>query len=79
MKTFRKQFSECCNAGYNKEKVFKSFKDYPNLLPAFPKNKMKEAIQSGKFNGVDIILCGRFGGECNSNHPDCINLRLVNF
>lgn len=77
MKPFQKQFADCRQLGYNSKAIFKSFKDFPEFLPLFPKKKMREAIKSGEMAGININLCGRFGGQCSSGHLDCINLRNV--
>ena len=77
MKPFREQFFQCRALNYNTKTVFKSFSDFPELLPLFLNEKMREAIGSGEMKGVNINLCGRFGGECRSGNTDCIILRNI--
>lgn len=77
--SFRKQFSECTDAGFCNNTVFESFEEHPENLPAFlflPKfDKMRKAIETGELKGFDKILCGRFGGDCHSGNPECRKLR----
>ena len=77
MKTHREQFSECEDQGFLEKTIFKSFEDYPNILPLFPNQKMQDAIVSGEMNGITIFECGRFGGECSSGHIDCQKMRSI--
>ncbi len=75
MKNYSAQFVECKNTGFTVKGEFQSFEEHPNLLPLFPKPKLKEAIESGELKGLETIVCLRFGGECNSGHKDCKKLR----
>lgn len=76
MKSFSEQFRECRAAGFHSETEFASFKDYPQLVPAFPNQKMRAALKTGEWNGIPIILCGKFlNGHCSSANPLCRKLR----
>jgi hypothetical protein len=85
IKPFHKQLCECDELGYRKETVFYSFKDYPNMLPAFPKKEWIDKIKSGEWTGNDFVKCDRFTdsskedtemkGICRSSHPECRKLR----
>jgi len=77
MKTHREQFGECEDQGFLNKTILKSFKDHPENLPAFPKKKMRDAIESGEMTGISIFECGRFGGECSSGHIDCQKMRNI--
>lgn len=72
---FREQFVECTNLGLTKERKFTSFANNPELKPAFPTKEMVEDINSGKWAGIDLIVCGKFGGICSGGHPECKKLR----
>ena len=65
MKSYRQQFSDCTRQGYTDKTETYNFKDY---------SKLKE----NKFVAVDIVMCGRFGGRCNSYNEGCIKLRKEN-
>jgi hypothetical protein len=52
MKPFQKQFQECSTAGYLGKGSFESFADHPELMPLLPSKKMRKAITSGEFSGV---------------------------
>ena len=79
MKNHSTQYAECKSEGLTGTGKFQSFKDHPELLPAFPnlpKNKkLTEAINSGELKGFETITCLRFGGECNSGNLECKKLR----
>jgi hypothetical protein len=75
MKSFQKQFSECAEEGKHGAGVFKSFKDNPGLLPAFPNKKMLKDLKNGDWTGVRTIECLRFGGECSSANDSCRKMR----
>ena len=77
MKLHRHQFGECKEQGFLEKNIFKSFKDHPEMLPAFPNQKMQTALESGEWSGITIFECGRFGGECSSGHPDCRKMRNI--
>ena len=77
MKSFHKQFCQCTETGYTDETEFLSFEDHPEFLPAFPKNGMKEAIESGEWTGINTIICGRFGGRCSGGHKKCKEMRKL--
>jgi len=74
---FREQFIECSNNGLTEQTEFHSFEDNIDFLPLFPNKKMKEAITSGEWKGIDLIICGKFGGFCNSGNEQCRKLRNV--
>lgn len=76
-KGFREQFIECTDQGYNTRTHFVPFKDDPSMLPAFPNKKMREALKSGEWKGLETTLCDRFGGKCSSGNPECKKLRGV--
>lgn len=76
MKSFRTQFCECHDAGLLNKTVFLSFDEHPDYLPAFPSKEMVTALKSGEWKGIDLFVCGRFGGICSGKHPDCYELRL---
>ena len=75
IKPFHKQFSECSEEGFHKETEFESFEKHPELLPAPFHPKLIKLIKSGKIKGIEFIVCGKFGGRCNSGHPECRKLR----
>ena len=79
MKNHSTQMVECKTQGLLGRGEFKSFKEHPEFLPAFPnlpKNKkLVEAITVGKLKGLEGIACLRFGGECSNQHPECKKLR----
>lgn len=74
-KEFRTQFRECMASGFNTKTEFTSFKDHPEYLPALPNKKMIDAIKARKWQGLDFLICGRFGGKCSSANPECRKLR----
>jgi len=74
-KPFADQFRKCYKEGLTSETEFHSFEKYPNLLPRFPSKEMVKEIKTGKFNGIDFIKCGRFGGICSSSNVECRKLR----
>jgi hypothetical protein len=72
---FRDQFLHCkefCMVGVG---AFRSFEDYPELLPLFPNKKMFEAIKSGEFKGFFPNICLKFGGDCNGGNVECRKMR----
>ncbi len=75
MKTFQKQYSECAKEGKHGAGIFKSFKENPGLLPAFPNEKMLKDIKNGTWTGIRTIECLRFGGECSSANEACRKMR----
>ena len=75
MKSFHKQFCECSELGNNSKTEFLSFDSHPELLPAFPNEKFKKAVSTGKIKGIDIILCSKFGGKCSTANLECKNWR----
>lgn len=76
MKPFSEQFRECRAAGHHAETEFASFKDHPELMPAFPNQKMADALENGKWGGIHLMLCGKFrNGRCSSSNPLCRKLR----
>jgi hypothetical protein len=75
MKSFRDQFIQCRKDGLNHNTEFVSFNDHPEMLPAFPTPTMKEQINNGSMNGLDLLLCGRFEGRCSSANRNCRLLR----
>jgi len=75
MKSFQRQYSECAQQGQHGAGIFKSFKDYPGLLPAFPNKRMLKDLKNGTWTGVRTIECLKFGGECSSRHEKCRSLR----
>ena len=77
-KLHRIQLSECKEQGYAGETEFWSFKEHPELMPLLPNKLMMEDIKSGKWTGIDRIKCGRFGGICSSQHPECRKMRGFN-
>lgn len=81
MKTFREQLIECDDAGFRNERVFESFEEHPEILPAFlflPKfDIMRKAIESGELKGFEKTICGKFGGNCSSGNLECRKLRGV--
>lgn len=72
---FSKQFMECSTNGLTDKTKFFSFDERPDFLPAFPNRKMIKLIKSGKWKGNDLIVCGKFGGICNSGHNKCRAMR----
>lgn len=68
---FREQFIKCSEAGHTKGTKFVSFEDHPEMLPAVPSPKMAKAIASGERKGVNLIVCGKFGGVCSTANPQC--------
>ena len=72
---FRDVFTKCTNEGLTSKSEFLTFHDHPDLIPAFPTEKMLTEINSGKLNGMDRILCGKFGGFCSSKHSECMKMR----
>jgi hypothetical protein len=78
MKPFSGQFIECSKGGFHGKGSFDSFADHPELLPLFLSKKMRAAISSGQFKGIQHTACLRFGGDCNSAQPQCRELRQKN-
>lgn len=74
-KPYSEQFRECKAAGLTNETENVKLADHPKYLPAFPYRTMRDAIRSGKFSEVTLIVCGRFGGRCSSRNPECLKLR----
>lgn len=78
MKTFHEQFTECSRLGMHGKGSFKKWKDNPELLP-MPWSRaaklIEEEIKVNPDAGIEFTGCLRFGGDCNSGHPDCKNLR----
>jgi hypothetical protein len=74
-KGYLTQFRECQADGLVTNGEFLSFEEHPEMLPAFPSPKMKNAIQSGEWNGIQTLACGRFGGRCSSKNLGCAKLR----
>lgn len=75
MMSYREQFSECTRKGFTNQTEFYSFKDHPEIFPAFPNEKMIRDLKENKLSGVDVIICGKFGGRCSSHNEKCIELR----
>lgn len=75
VKEFRKQFIECANLGFHKKTKFISFKKHPEMLPAFPNKEMIKAIKDKQWKGIDLLICGRFGGTCSTANAECRKLR----
>lgn len=91
-KSFAKQFNECKQEGFLESTEFASFEKHPELIPVFPvfnkdislaerdkaKKEMFEDIKTGKITGIDLFVCGRFGGWCQSGNEGCQKLRKEN-
>ena len=69
MKSFATQFRECSAEGLTGDGEFKSFEDHPNMLPAFPKPELAEAIKNGELKGWTSIACLE-----ESVHRDILNV-----
>lgn len=76
-KLHSEQFVKCKREGYLSDTIFFSFKDNPHMLPAFPTKSMKDAIKNESFAGINLLVCGRFGGVCSSKHAQCLELRQL--
>ena len=79
IKSFRNQFCECKLDGMNKPGPIQKFKDHPEMLPHPMCVKASKAVaqklkEDPEF-GLTPLLCLRFGGECSSGNPGCMNLR----
>lgn len=72
---FHKQFAQCSAEGLTDKTKFFSFEEHPEFLPAMPwrrkLRKFVEDIKSGKCKGIDLIVCGKFGGICSGGHNQC--------
>ncbi len=77
MKNFRIQFNECAREGYHADGEFLEFKNHPELLPAYPNEKMQTDIENGVWKGIQTTACLRFGGMCFSGNKECKKLRGV--
>ncbi len=75
MKSYRSQFNDCTTEGYTDETKFYSFKEHPEMIPTFPSKQVLDDIQSSKITGITTIVCGRFGGNCDSFNHKCVELR----
>ena len=75
IKLFGEQISECNRLGFRKNTKFLSFEEHPNLLPAVPTKAMVAALKNGEWKGIDLVICGRFGGMCHSGVVECRKLR----
>lgn len=75
MKPFYKQYQECSQEGFLGVGDFLSFEEHPELLPAFPKTSVIQAIKNGDWKGIEKTRCLRFGGICGSKHLDCQKMR----
>ena len=45
------------------------------MLESFPSKQVLDDIQSSKIAGITTIVCGRFGGNCDSFNHKCLELR----
>lgn len=81
IKTFRSQYTECKNAGLIKAGTVMKFKDHPELLPMpwHPDavENVQRLLKENPDEGLTPVMCGRFGGQCKSNHPLCRKLRNI--
>ena len=60
MKSYRQQFADCTRQGYT------------DKIETF---NIKDSSKENKFVAIDIVMCGRFGGGCDSYNEGCIKLR----
>jgi hypothetical protein len=77
-KGFRDQYIECKKQGMVTEGSVQKFKDHPDLLPAFwhpAAPKIAKKLKEDPEFGLASMMCLRFGGECNSGHPQCRKMR----
>lgn len=78
MKDFRTQYIECRRDKQCVEGPLLKFKDNPHLLP-HPVSKaarsVAAALKKNPDEGMKLMLCLRFGGNCNSGQPKCKELR----
>ncbi len=70
-KGFREQFIECTALGFHKKTRSRPLT--PEMLPLCP-SKRKKFLEAN-IKHLKFQVCGRFGGNCSSDHPECRRLR----
>ena len=72
---FHKQINECESAGFRKQTRFYPWEYHLDMLPAFPRlpklKKFMEAIENGECVGLELTVCGKYGGICSGGNNQC--------